>query len=77
MITGSLLIVGAAVSVIINMLKARYKGMRGWQTRLIVILISLGLAAVYHILVAFKLMDTAYMILATASTVYAFFFSKK
>lgn len=75
-LVGSMLIVGAAVSIVMNVLKARYGSLHATKSKVLLVVISVALGALYHVMVATGVWATAYMILSTASVVYAFFFKK-
>lgn len=76
LIVGSMIIVGAFVSVVLNILKAKYGSLKSNKSKLVLLLLSLGIGGIYHILEQTGTLATAYIILATSSTVYAFFFKK-
>lgn len=76
-LAGSLIIVGAAVSVLMNVLKAAFGSLTGWKTKFVLILISLAIAGIYKYLEAAGLLGSMFVVLTTASTVYAFFYAQK
>ncbi len=69
----SMFIVATAVSIVLKILKARYGSLTAWKSKLVLVILSLTVGAIYNVLAATGLLATAYTILATSSTVYALF----
>lgn len=65
-------IVGAVLSAVIEVIKARY-GTESWATKVLTILLSVGVGLLYVLLAGTGVWTTILGVLAAASTVYALF----
>ena len=71
----SITIVGAALSLAIESLKAKW-GAKGWATKTVTILLSILIAGLYVWLRQTSYWQTIITVLGAASIVYAFFLKK-
>ena len=71
----SITIVGAALSLAIESLKAKW-GTKGWATKTVTILLSILIAGLYVWLRQTSYWQTILTVLGAASIVYAFFLKK-
>lgn len=76
LIAASAVILGALASLFISALKKSDPNLTGNKTKLMIVMVSLVVAAVYHLLQALNWFPAFVTVLGTASTMYSFFMKK-